>query len=278
VDLTKKIFLTPTKKFLCSGITILGVNFLIAFMINLTKHPIYSVSESLAKIKGGDPELKNQFITQYKPFIQKTVSEFLGRKYREVEDSEEFSIGLIAFDEAIHSYNESKNRNFFDFARQVIKRRIINYWVSNQKQGSTEYPFTYFQREDNPEFLETIPDQTVSFTQTYETKEEIELLKSRLMEFGITINDLVLCAPKHRDSKLLAIGIAKIISGNEDLFKQMMTRKFLPMLELLKVANVNKRTLERNRKFIIAICLILRSDLEILKDYINQTIQSSEIR
>jgi RNA polymerase sigma factor len=250
---------------------------LITFILNMAKHPTYSISEALTRIKNGDRELKNRFISQYKPFILKTVSQFLGRKYREVEDSEEFSIGLIAFDEAINYYNESKNRGFFDFAGQVIKRRIINYWVSNQKQSSTEYPFTYFQK-DNHEFLETIPDQTANFTQSYETKEEIELFNSRLMEFGITMNDLVLCAPKHRDSKLLAIGIAKIISENEDLFKQMMTRKFLPMLGLLKVANVNKRTLERNRKFIIAVCLILRSDLEILKGYINQSLKSSEIK
>jgi RNA polymerase sigma factor len=246
-------------------------------MMNIIKNPTHSVSESLIKIKGGDQELKNDFISQYKPFILKTVSRFMGRKYKEAEDSEEFSVGLIAFNEAIHSYNELKNRNFFDFAEQVIKRRIINYWVSNQKQKSLEYPFTYFQN-DNLEFLEEIPDQTVSFTQSYETKEEIELLKSRLMEFGITMNDLVLCAPKHRDSKLLAISIAKIISENETLFQQMMTRKFLPMVGLLKIANVNQRTLERNRKFIIAVCLILRSDLEILKSYINQTLQSSEIK
>ncbi len=250
---------------------------MIAFMINIIKNPTHSVSESLIRIQSGDLEHKNEFISQYKPFILKTVSRFIGQKYREAQDSEEFSIGLIAFDEAIHSYDESKNRNFFNFAAQVIKRRIINYWVSNQKQNSMEYPFTYFQK-DNSEFLEVIPDTKENFTQSYETKEEIELLKSRLIEFGITMNDLVLCAPKHRDSKLLAISIAKIISENEDLFQQMMIRKFLPVVGLLKITNVNKRTLERNRKFIIAVCLILRSDLEILKSYINLTLQSSDIK
>ncbi len=250
---------------------------MIALMINRIKKPTYSVSKALIRIQNGDRELKNDFISQYKPFILKTVSRFMGRNYREAQDSEEFSIGLIAFDEAIHSYNESKNRNFFNFAGQVIKRRIINYWVSNEKQSSREYPFTYFQNDDS-EFLETIPDETPNFTQSYETREEIELLKSHLMEFGITMNDLVLCAPKHRDSKLLAISIAKIISENETLFQQMMARKFLPMLGLLKITNVNRRTLERNRKYIIAICLILRSDLEILKNYINQTFRSNEIK
>ena len=258
------------------GITISGVSSLIAVFVNPHKPPNHSVGELIIKINHGDQELRNEFICQYRPFIVKTVSAFLGHRYVDVDNSEEFSIGLMAFDEAISCYNASKNRNFFDFARQVIKRRIINYWVTNQKQKANECPFTYFQKED-PEFLDKIPDQTAYFIQNYETRDEILLFKERLADFGITIKDLVVCSPKHKDSRLFGIGIAKIISDNEDLFTRMMADKTLPILSLLKMVNVNRRTLERNRKFIIAICLILRSDLEILKCYVHQILRDSEI-
>jgi len=38
-------------------------------------------------------------------------------------------------------------------------------------------------------------------------------------------------------------------------------------LELLKLAKVSRRTIERNKKYIIAVSLILRSNLEIFKEY-----------
>jgi RNA polymerase sigma factor len=246
------------------------VSFLVLFILSALPHPENSVSQLIIKIQQGDQELKNQFIGRYQPFIIKTVSRFLGHKYINITDSDEFSIGLIAFDEAINCYDPGKNHNFFDFAKQVIKRRIINYWVTNQKHRGAEYPFEYFQKDDD-DFLERIPDQTVNFTQSYETKEEILSFKNRLADFGITLKDLVGCAPKHQDSKLLAISLARVIAGNEELFRQMIERKVLPMQGLLKMVKVNQRTLERHRKYIIAVCLILHSDLEILKSYLNQS-------
>lgn len=243
---------------------------MVLFILSALPQPEDSVSQLLLKIQHGDQELKNQFISRYQPFIIKTVSRFLGHKYIDITDSDEFSIGLIAFDEAINCFDPDKSHNFFDFAGQVIKRRIINYWVTNQKHRGSEYPFEYFQKDDD-DFSERIPDQTVNFTQSYETKEEILLFKNRLAEFGITLKDLVGCAPKHQDSKLLAISIAQVIASNEELIRQMMERKVLPMQGILKTVKVNQRTLERHRKYIIAVCLILRSDLEILKSYLGQS-------
>ena len=238
--------------------------FLLGFdFMQSSGHP---VNETIRRIKMGDEAAKNQFIAQYKPFIIKSVSGILANPHIEIENSDEFSIGLIAFNEALDCYDETKNRNFFEFARQVIKRRIINYWQSNQK-GSPEYTFSYLQN-DNPDHLDHILPSTENFTREYEIKEEILNFKDRLAEFGIPLKELVSNTPKHRDSKILSIQIAETIAGNENLYRQMMKRKTLPMVELLKISKFNKRTLERHRKYIIAICLILRSELEILKDYI----------
>ena len=47
---------------------------------------------------------RNDFIEQSMPFIIKTTSSFLGR-YVCTDNDEEFSIALIAFNEAIEKYN-----------------------------------------------------------------------------------------------------------------------------------------------------------------------------
>ena len=40
------------------------------------------------------------------------------------------------------------------------------------------------------------------------------------------------------------------------------------MLDLMKLVNVNHKTVERNRKFIISVYLILSSKLEVMQGYV----------
>ena len=51
-----------------------------------------------------------------------------------------------------------------------------------------------------------------------------------------------------------------------------MKNKAIPLKELLKLVNVHEKTIERNRKFIIAICLIIKSDLTVIKSYIENIV------
>jgi RNA polymerase sigma factor len=212
--------------------------------------------------------LKEKFIENYKPFIIKTVSRVTG-KYVQIENSEEYSIGLIAFNEAIETFDEHKNPSFLNFCKQVIKRRIIDYIRKNKKNRKV-YPFTYFENNDRNSLQETILKEDDSDIQleNIEIKDQIEIFEKKLQEFGITLNDLVLCSPKHRDSKQMAIKIAYTLAENDDLYRKLMKNKKIPMGNLMEKIDINQRTVERNRKFIIAVCLILKSNLDILKGYI----------
>jgi len=59
-----------------------------------------SINHIIIKIKNGDIELKEKFIKKYKPYLLKIISSTLGR-YVDPEVSEEYSVGLMAFNEAI---------------------------------------------------------------------------------------------------------------------------------------------------------------------------------
>ena len=80
------------------------------------------VEKRLEAIKGGDLEERNKLIEDYVPFVIKTVSKQLNR-YIETENCDEFSVGLIAFNEAIDRH-ESDRGNFIKFAELVISNRI----------------------------------------------------------------------------------------------------------------------------------------------------------
>lgn len=224
----------------------------------------------LRKIKSGDKELRNKFINDYSPFIIKVVSRSSG-KYVDMENSEEYSVGLLAFNEAIDCFNDSKGAGFFSFAETVIKRRIVDLKRRNVKTNST-FPFSYFSSQNE--------DNTVSFEGSYftvdassqlnniETKEEIDSFKKRLSYFGIELKDLVKSAPKHVDSKRLAIKIARKLFENKELSEKLERKRTIPMSELLKLIDVNHKTIERNRKFIISVYIVLGSRLETIQSYV----------
>ena len=64
------------------------------------------LSEIVMLIQKGDIELRNELLKQYKPFIKKSVSSVCKRYIRETDD--EFSIGLIAFNDAIDRFSPDK--------------------------------------------------------------------------------------------------------------------------------------------------------------------------
>ncbi len=226
---------------------------------------------TIAKIKNGDTHLKDGLINDYKPFILKVISTVTG-KFVDIKNSDELSIGLMAFNEAIDSYNADKNVGFLRFAETVIKRRIVDYMRKDYK-NSKVYPFTYFQTNDDNEDIDIIENKYMAveagtFFDNVELKEEIALFRAKLKDFGISLIDLVGNAPKHTDSKKLAISIARVLSENKTLSDALITKKTIPMCQLMKIVQVNRKTVERNRKFIIAVYLILNSRLEVLQEYV----------
>ncbi len=233
-------------------------------------HEKDSFLEIIKKIKNGDILLRNKFIDDYKPFILKCVSQLVGKKNNIIQ-SDEFSIALIAFNEAIESYDLDKRTIFISFSKQVIKRRLIDYLRCTNKYKVT-VPFSYLYDNDSSFEEKYLYDNNSDYSSEFITKEEIKNLELKICEFKMTIEDLIDCSPKHRDSRVMCLNVAKIIKENDSLFQLLMEKKTLPYKELTEHVNLCKRTLEKNKKFIIAMVFVLKSDLEILKKYIYDTI------
>ena len=221
----------------------------------------------IIKIRNGDHTLKEKLISDYRPFILQSVSKVTG-KYADPVNSEESSVGLMPFDEAINCYDESQSRNFLNFSDEVIRRRVIDFLRKSSK-SQVEYPFTYFENEENNNFEEKhLKVDYGTPTDNVEVEEEIISFKRDLMRFNISLYSLASSAPKHKDSKQLCIKLARIVADNQALYDRFMRTGNIPITELTKITNVYHGTVERNRKFIIAMILILKSNLNILQSYI----------
>ncbi len=223
-----------------------------------------SLIDILRKIKEGDSDLRDKFIADHKPYVLKVVSNTVG-KFIDDENNDEYCIGLEAFNESINSYDLHKHSRFFKFSEQVIKRRIIDYMRKNRKE-SRVYPFSSISEYDDFEERYLKSDSYYKYEEI-EVREDIFALKQELADYGISIVELVLNSPKHDDSRKMCISIARVLAEDDELYSKLKRNKNIPRNELLKKVNVHRRTIENNRKFIIAVSLILRSNLDISRKF-----------
>lgn len=221
------------------------------------------------RIKAGDDQLREKFIVDYIPFIIKVLSNSVKNKI-DIKNSDEYSIGLMAFNEAIEKYDNSKNKkgfNFFSFAEMVIKRRIIDYFRISSK--NKEMPFSYFESDDEHFEDKFLQDESSAGYERIEVFQEIMHYSKMLESFGIKISELHKYTPKHSDSVKMCVDIGRKIAENKEVFNKLIKKKYFPMKDIMQFVNVHPSTIEKNRKFIISVSLIYGNNYEHLKSYFN---------
>lgn len=221
------------------------------------------------RIQNGDGPLRNQLISSFKPFIAKTVSSVCRRYINESDD--EFSIGLIAFNEAIDKYTPEKGSSLLAFAETLVKRRVIDYLRSQSRNKDLILDLS-LENEGNSaqEYLEAEKSmqEYEKLKETEKRREEIMRYQKQLSEFEVTFADLAENSPKHADAREGAVSIAKLLVGDPELNEILFTKKRLPIKQLEAKVNVSRKTIERNRKYIIAVSIILNGDFLYLHEYI----------
>lgn len=223
--------------------------------------------------QNGDQPTQDYLLERYKPFIATTVSEVC-KRYIDAEKDDEFSIGLVAFNEAIFAYSPDKGSSFLSFAKTVIKRRVIDYIRSNSQNVQTVSLEANFHVDDQDDENENTLEYHAA-KEIYDEKaeasmrrEEILAYRDKLKEYNLTLKELTEVSPKHRDARDSAVRCARILYNDPELREYVQQKKRLPLKKLVEKVDVSKKTLERNRKFILAIFIIFSEDYIYLKDYL----------
>ncbi|WP_010247809.1 sigma-70 family RNA polymerase sigma factor [Acetivibrio cellulolyticus] len=223
----------------------------------------FEFASNLKMIKEGNQQVREEFIEKYKPFILRVTSMTLN-KYVEAHRSDEFSIALSAFNEAVDRFNSGSRNKFLSYAEKVIRSRIIDYL--RKGKSDSQHESWSLDSSNGLEFGEVYQaSDSYSQFESIEDREEIEELTKKLMEFGITLDELVLSTPRHKDTRELCISIAEILLEDKPMLEFLHKSKSIPRIELAEKAHVHENTIGKNRKYIIAVCLILTSDLNISK-------------
>lgn len=229
-----------------------------------------SVEDKVYSIQQGNLSLREQFILDYKPFILKCATKFTNN-FIGTENSDEFSIALIAFNESINAFKLVKGMSFLSFSELVIRNRLLDNARRNKNEKNV-LPFVSLETRSDEGKIEPydIGTEDPSFSRL-ELIDQIKAFSKSLKEYGIQFNDLVKCSPKHQDSRNRMITLARVIYENKTLLDKLKRTRGIPIRELLEITKVYRGTIEQNRKYIIALVLILDSRLDMLKSYLDST-------
>ncbi|QPC48348.1 RNA polymerase sigma-I factor [Mangrovibacillus cuniculi] len=224
-----------------------------------------TLEEKVLLIQQGNEQVLQEVLTEYQPFIKKSISSVCKRYITDSDD--EYSIGMIAFHEALQLFDETKGQSLLAFADTIIKRKVIDYI---RKQVKEQHIHLDVSSDTSTRQLDDIKSSQQYFVdqESVSRKEQILIYAKKLEEFDISFAELVKISPKHQDARNNAIAIAKLIAKDEELWQYCTEKKRLPLKKLEEKVRVSRKTMERNRKYIIAITIIFVYQYTFLMEYI----------
>ena len=210
-------------------------------------------------------ENKEEFIKENKRIVYLCACKICNRKL-DWNNDDELSVALIAFNNAIDTYNNERG-NFYNYAKVVIRNSLIDYF-RNLKRNS------YLIFKDEEILLSMDKKEAISqFEKEKENKilaEEIAALSDELDIYKIKINDLLKSSPSHIDTRNALLKIAFKSSSDEGIVQYINIKRNLPIKQIMLLSNSKRKYIEKWRKYILVLIVILSSrEYQYIKSFLN---------
>lgn len=217
------------------------------------------IRDLVTRVKEQDDLARRELILRHRPQIR-AIAEGICRRPLDWNNDDELSISLIAFNEAIESFDENQGMGFLNYARVLIHRRLVDHFrrESRFRHASLETldQDTKFNRYE-------VTQAQARYQAEEAAREQGEMIaryNAALRDYGISLDDLLAVSPKHRDTKHTLMRVAQKLVAQPALMKRLQEHKQLPIKELMMLTGVSRKVLETGRKYIIALALVLSNE------------------
>ena len=238
-------------------------------------HTEHQIIKSVYEAKS-DSAKADELISAYLPFIRSEASKHMAQSCTEQDD--EYSIAMLAFYEAIMGYDKSRGA-FLNYASMLIKSRILDY---NRKEARHKGLISIYTNDNEGEqsIADTIADTIDYFDKTI-TREslskEIEEFSAVLNEYGINFSDVADNCPKQtrsvdRCKKAICFAIK-----HSEILEELKRTKRIPMGEIVKGSGADRKTLERHRKYLLAMLLIETNGYDAIRCCLHGLFEEKEV-
>lgn len=213
----------------------------------------------LIKAKQSDVEAE-RLLMDYLPFIKKKISSMHGSL---IEYEDRLTVAMLAFLQGIRSYEEEKG-SFIGYVSVLIQNRLID---EERKEGRYREKVVYLDTANENEETKTRSREDESAVDHYNISQqkavlssEIEIFSEELEEYHIAFSDLPSVCPKRKGPRELCMKIAYEVVKDTELYITLKKNKRLPQGDLIRAFDISVKILEKYRKYIIALVVLLKGD------------------
>ncbi len=227
----------------------------------------------------GNSYATDDIIREYMPFIKNETIKVAGGLMPEDFD-DALSVAMIGFHEAVERYIPGKGA-FLSYAAVVIRSRVVDFLrkeVRQNKMISISSPASVEQSEMTIE--DTIRDNRddyEEFNMREATIQEIKELTAQLSRYGLTLNDVASNCPKQHRTIESCRRTIRYSKEHPSIIEEIINTGKLPIKKLSEEVPIEKKVLERHRRYLMAVLIIYSNGYEIIRGHLKQIFEVRKV-
>ena len=217
-----------------------------------------------------DPEEADRLVRDYLPFIKAEASKFCRRPVAEGRD-DEGGVAMLACYEAVLAYRPGRGA-FLKLAAAAIRSRLIDEYRREKRHrghASLEEPGP----DEGPALAERLAgggDEAERIVQEAAAQGEIAQYTAALGSLGLTLGDVADDCPRQgRTLRACLRALAWARTEPEALEAAVRTGR-LPLARMAREAGVERKTLERHRRYVLALLVAYTNGFELIRSHLRQ--------
>ena len=240
------------------------------------EHPlILRVKEAKDDMRAAD-----ELIRSYMPFIRKETAKFLKRPVTE-DHEDELSIAMIAFYEAIASYSVLRG-SFLHYAALNIRSRLTDYVRREARHKdvlSLNAPISEDADSESTliDTLSSDEDHANTSVMRAATRDEIREFSLSLEKFGLSLTDIAEACPDQKRTLAACKKALEFALSDTELMESFLRTGRLPLARLSEGAGVERKTLERHRKYLVGLLLAYTNGFEIIRGHLKHVLSRAKV-
>lgn len=220
----------------------------------------------------GDARKADELVRDYLPFITSETAKFMARR-PVVGVDDELGIAMFAFHEATQIYDRQRGA-FLPLAARMIRNRLIDYRrreARHTRVVSLDAPRFEGDDEEGKTLLEHVDsghDEIGDRHMREATRTEIEEFTQLLVSFDVKLTDVADNCPKQERTLAACRHALAYAREHRELLERLERTGKLPLADLAEGSGVERKTLERHRRYLVALLLAYTNGFEIIRGHL----------
>ena len=223
-----------------------------------------------------DPHVADDLVRDYLPFIKAETAKFMGRPPQQGRD-DELGIAMFAFHEAVMAYDRTRGA-FLSLAATSVRNRLIDFSRRERRHAdviSLDERRSDGNDEDERTLVETLASERdeIDERQTREaSRREIAEFSAQLEFFGLSLLDVSENCPRQQRTFEACRRVLEHARSNQGLLDKLVETRKLPVAELASGSGVERKTIERHRRYLVAVLLAFTNGFEIIRGHLRKIV------